>query len=163
MKCIFCGNLDSKVVDSRTNDATNSTRRRRECTSCSKRFTSYETVEVIPLLVVKKDGRREAFNKHKVKAGMVKSSEKRPISIAQIDEAVEEIEKKLTSTLDQEITSQRIGELILEQLKRLDAIAYVRFSAVYKHFSDITSFLDYIKKLEAELSTTKKKAQQLSI
>jgi len=151
MKCPFCSNPDSKVVDSRTNDATSSIRRRRECGRCAKRFTSYETVEVVPLLVIKKDGSREAFNKHKVKAGVVKSCEKRPISIAQIDDAVEEIERVLGSSLDQEVTSQRIGELILQQLKRLDEIAYVRFSAVYKHFANVSSFLDFIKQLEEEL------------
>ena len=158
MKCIFCGKGESKVVDSRTNDATSSIRRRRECTDCGKRFTSYETVEVVPLLVIKKDGSREAFNKHKVKAGIVKSCEKRPISIAQIDEAVEEIEKKLSASLDQEVPSSKIGELILEQLKSLDEIAYVRFSAVYKHFADVTSFLDFIKKLETEFSARRKSA-----
>ena len=103
------------------------------------------------MLVIKKDGSREAFNKHKVKAGVVKSCEKRPISIAQIDDAVEEIERVLGSSLDQEVTSQRIGELILQQLKRLDEIAYVRFSAVYKHFANVSSFLDFIKQLEEEL------------
>ena len=150
MKCIFCGHPENKVVDSRTNEATSSIRRRRECVSCGKRFTSYETVEVVPLLVVKKDGSREAFNREKAKAGMVKSTEKRPVTIAQIEAAVDEIEKALGATLDQEVTSSRIGDLILAQLKKLDEIAYIRFSAVYKHFEDISSFLDYIKRLESE-------------
>ena len=161
MKCIFCGNSESKVVDSRTNEASGSIRRRRECVRCTRRFTSYETVEVIPLLVVKKDGSRESFNKQKLRAGMVKCCEKRPISIAQIENAVDEIEKILSSSLDQEVTSARIGELILDQLKHLDEIAYIRFSAVYKHFTDVSSFLDYIKTLEGEFSARKKNAEQL--
>ena len=140
------------MLDSRTNNVTASIRRRRECTGCGKRFTSYETVETVPLLVVKKDGSREPFNKHKVKAGMVKSTEKRPISIAQIDKAVDRIERKLGESLDQEVSTTRVGELILEQLKMLDPIAFIRFSAVFTHFKDVHCFLDFIRALETEFA-----------
>ncbi|MCL2851351.1 MAG: transcriptional regulator NrdR [Firmicutes bacterium] len=148
MKCIYCGSSENKVVDSRYNDGGNSIRRRRECISCAKRFTSYETVELVPILVIKRDGGRESFNPQKIKSGVTKACEKRPVSMFEIDKLVENIEKTLSSNLDQEVTSQKIGDLIMKELKSLDEIAYVRFAAVYRQFKDISTFFDFIKELE---------------
>ena len=150
MKCIFCNSADNKVVDSRVNESGNSIRRRRECLECNKRFTSYETVEIVPLLVVKSGGRRESFNPQKIKTGIIKSCEKRPVTLEQIDKIVDGIEKHLASNLDQEITSERIGDLVMKELKKIDEISYVRFAAVYRQFKDISTFLDFVKNLEKE-------------
>jgi len=149
--------MDNKVVDSRVNEGSNSIRRRRECIACAKRFTSYETVELIPILVIKRDGSRESFNSQKIKGGIIKACEKRPVSILQIDKIVDNIEKTLSGNLDQEITSQKIGDLIMSELKKTDEIAYVRFAAVYRQFKDISTFLDFIKNLEGEMSGTSSK------
>lgn len=150
MKCIYCNHTDSKVVDSRVNESSNSIRRRRECIKCGKRFTSYETVEIVPLLVVKTDGSRQAFNIVKVKNGIVKACEKRPVTINQINTICENIEKQLLGSLEQEIPSARIGDMVMSELKKVDEIAYVRFAAVYRQFTDIATFLDFVKKLEKE-------------
>ena len=145
MKCIYCGFADSKVIDSRLNENGTSIRRRRECLECGKRFTSYETVEVVPLLVVKRDGSRQAFDAQKIKAGIVKACEKRPVSMQQINTLIEGIERTLINTLDQEVQSKVIGDMIMRELKQLDEISYVRFAAVYRQFQDVASFIEFIK------------------
>jgi len=145
MKCIFCGHAESKVVDSRNNESGSSIRRRRECLECAKRFTSYETVEIVPLLIIKRDGSRQAFDGRKIKAGVVKACEKRPVTVAQIDELVESIEKGLMNSLDQEVKSKVIGDMVMRELKKLDEISYVRFAAVYRHFQDIMTFTNFLK------------------
>ncbi|MCL2621688.1 MAG: transcriptional regulator NrdR [Firmicutes bacterium] len=150
MKCIYCGNIDSKVIDSRVNDGANSIRRRRECINCGKRFTSYETVEVVPMLVVKMDGTREPFNAIKIKTGIVKSCEKRPVTMTQIDALVADIERNIANSLEQEISSKVIGEMVMSGLKKIDEIAYVRFAAVYKQFKDISSLVSFVKNMETK-------------
>jgi len=152
---MFCGNPDNKVVDSRINEVGNSIRRRRECLKCGKRFTSYETVELIPILVIKKDGSRESFNPQKIKRGIQKACEKRPVGIEQIDQIVNNIEKTLSGYLDQEVSSVRIGDLIMHEIKAIDEIAYVRFAAVYRQFKDVSTFLEFVKGLEDEGASTK--------
>ena len=144
MKCIYCGNAESKVVDSRSTDEGNSIRRRRECLQCGKRFTTYEVIESTPVLVVKQDGTRQQFDSHKIKAGLIKACEKRPIAIRDIDALVASVEKQVYNSLEQEISSKRIGELVMEGLKELDQIAYVRFASVYRDFRDVTSFIEFI-------------------
>ena len=147
MRCIYCGHEESKVLDSRSTDETNSIRRRRECLNCGKRFTTYETVETVPILVVKKDGSRQPFNIEKIRAGMIKACEKRPVSIAQIDEMAADIEKQIQNSLRQEISSQEIGEMIMAKLKAVDEIAYVRFASVYRQFKDVTNFIKLITEM----------------
>lgn len=147
MRCIYCGHEESKVLDSRSTDETNSIRRRRECLNCGRRFTTYETVETVPILVVKKDGSRQPFNIEKIRAGMIKACEKRPVSIAQIDEMASDIEKQIQNSLRQEISSQEIGEMIMEKLKAVDEIAYVRFASVYRQFKDVTNFIKLITEM----------------
>ena len=144
MKCNYCGSEESKVIDSRSVEETNSIRRRRECLSCGKRFTTYEMVETTPILVIKADGSRQAFDPQKIKTGIIKSCEKRPINIAQIDELVSSIEKTISNSLDQEVSSAVIGEMVMDGLKRLDEISYVRFAAVYRKFKDITTFINFL-------------------
>ena len=151
MKCLFCNHSDSKVVDSRVNEGANSIRRRRECLKCGKRFTSYETVEVVPVLIVKRNGSRQSFDAQKVKKGIVKACEKRPVTAAQIGNIVENIEKTLINSLEQEISSQSIGDMVMAELKKVDEIAYVRFAAVYRQFKDISTFLDFVKNLEQDI------------
>ena len=147
MKCIYCQCEESKVLDSRSTDETNSIRRRRECLGCGKRFTTYETIETVPILVIKKDGSRQPFNIEKVKSGMIKACEKRPVSMAQIDTMASEIEKQIQNSLRQEIPSQQIGEMIMEKLKPVDEIAYVRFASVYRQFKDVTNFIKRITEM----------------
>jgi len=147
MRCIYCGHEDSKVLDSRSTEETNSIRRRRECLKCGKRFTTYETIETVPILVVKKDGSRQPFNIEKVRAGMIKACEKRPVSIAQIDQMALDIEKQIQNSLKQEIPSQEIGEMIMQKLKAVDEIAYVRFASVYRQFKDVTNFIKLITEM----------------
>jgi transcriptional repressor NrdR len=147
MKCIYCQCEESKVLDSRSTDETNSIRRRRECLGCGKRFTTYETIETVPILVIKKDGSRQPFNIEKVKSGMIKACEKRPVSMAQIDTMASEIEKQIQNSLRQEIPSQQIGEMIMEKLKPVDEIAYVRFASVYRQFKDVTNFIKLITEM----------------
>ncbi len=147
MKCIYCGCIDSKVVDSRQNEDGTSIRRRRECISCGKRFTTYETVENTPILVVKKDGSRQPFDIAKVKTGIMKACEKRPISMASIDKLVGEIQRKILNSLDQEVPSTYIGELVMEGLKEIDEVAYVRYASVHRQFKDINTLLDEIESL----------------
>lgn len=147
MKCIYCGCEDSKVLDSRSTEETNSIRRRRECLKCGKRFTTYETIETVPILVVKKDGSRQPFSIEKVKSGMIKACEKRPVSISQIDQMAADIEKQIQNSLRQEIPSQEIGEMIMQKLKAVDEIAYVRFASVYRQFKDVTNFIKLITEM----------------
>ena len=147
MKCVYCGSEESKVLDSRSTDETNAIRRRRECLGCGKRFTTYETIEMTPILVVKTDGSRQAFDINKVKNGMIKACEKRPVSMSQIEEVAANIEKTLQNNFSQEVPSSELGEMVMEALKKLDEVAYVRFASVYRQFKDIDSF----KKLLEEL------------
>jgi len=139
--------VESKVVDSRLNEEGSSIRRRRECLECKKRFTSYETVEIVPLLVIKRDGTRQAFDGQKIKSGVVKACEKRPVSAEQINKLVEDIEKALMNSLDQEIKSKIIGDMVMLELKKLDEISYVRFAAVYRQFQDIMTFVNFVKSM----------------
>ncbi|MBQ3047510.1 MAG: transcriptional repressor NrdR [Clostridia bacterium] len=147
MKCIFCGYTDSKVIDSRSADDTNSIRRRRECLKCGKRFTTYEMVESTPILVIKNDGSRQTFDPQKIKRGIIKACEKRPITMNQIDDLVLSIEKQISNSLEQEVKSSKIGEMVMDRLKKLDEISYVRFAAVYRKFKDITTFIDFLNKV----------------
>ena len=147
MKCPFCGFSESKVIDSRPTDEGEKIRRRRECVSCSKRFTTYEIIESVPIIVVKKDKSREAFDRVKLFNGMLRACEKRPVSISQIENAVADIEAELQNSLDREVTSVHIGELAMDRLKLLDEVAYVRFASVYRQFKDINTFMDELNKL----------------
>lgn len=147
MKCPFCGFTESKVIDSRPTDEGEKIRRRRECVSCSKRFTTYEIIESVPIIVVKKDKSREVFDRVKLFNGMLRACEKRPVSISQIENAVGDIEAELQNSLDREVTSVRIGELAMDRLKMLDEVAYVRFASVYRQFKDINTFMEELKKL----------------
>ena len=148
MKCIFCGYIDSKVIDSRSTDDDTSIRRRRECLKCGKRFTTYEVIENTPVLVVKNDGTRQTFDVNKIKNGIIKSCEKRPVAISDIEKLVNEIEKKVYNNLDQEISSSQIGEMVMSGLKNLDEVAYIRFASVYRQFRDVTTFADFISNFE---------------
>lgn len=150
MKCPFCGFSESKVIDSRPTDEGERIRRRRECASCSKRFTTYEIIESVPIIVVKKDKSREAFDRVKLFNGMLRACEKRPVSIAQIEKVVTDIEAELQNSLDREVTSVHIGELAMDKLKLLDEVAYVRFASVYRQFKDINTFMEELAKLLGE-------------
>ena len=150
MKCPYCSYQESKVVDSRHSDEGNSIRRRRECLSCQKRFTTYETVESLPVIVVKKDNSREPFDRDKILRGMVRASEKRPVAIADIETAVTEIEQIVQNSLEREVSTDRIGELVMERLKQMDEVAYVRFASVYRQFKDINSFMHELNKILQE-------------
>ena len=150
MKCPYCGYEESKVVDSRHSDDSLSIRRRRECLSCQKRFTTYETVESLPIAVVKKDNSREPFDRNKLLRGMVRACEKRPVSMADLETAVTEIEQIVQNSLDREVSTVKIGELVMERLKPLDEVAYVRFASVYRQFKDINSFMHELNKILAE-------------
>lgn len=147
MKCPFCAHPDDKVVDSRTIKDGELIRRRRECLSCSKRFTTYERIEEIPLMVVKKDGRREAFDRSKIVIGILKACEKRPVGVEQIEDVVDRIEKDINSSVEKEVRAETIGSLVMEELKVLDEVAYVRFASVYRQFKDINEFMDVLKTL----------------
>ena len=147
MKCMFCGCIESKVVDSRSTEDGTIIRRRRECLQCGKRFTTYETVENTPILVVKSSGARQVFDPNKVKSGIIKACEKRPVSMAKIDALVESIQKKIYNSLAQEINSKEIGEMVMEGLKEIDEVAYVRFASVYRSFTDISSFMSELQKM----------------
>ena len=147
MKCQFCENPDTKVIDSRPTEEGQAIRRRRECEKCNKRFTTYEKVEQMLLMVVKKDGRRETFDRDKVLSGIVKACEKRHVPMAEIEKVVDGIERGLTNTMEKEIESTFIGELIMENLKQIDEVAYVRFASVYRQFTDASTFVAEIEKL----------------
>jgi len=150
MKCQYCSCLDSKVIDSRPTDDGNSIRRRRECTNCGRRFTTYEKVELSPLFVVKRDGRRESFDSQKIKAGILHACDKLPVSMQQIDEIVTRVEQKAYASMDGEIQSEKIGDMVMNELKELNDVAYVRFAAVYRKFTDVGTFMNELKKLVDE-------------
>ena len=145
MKCPFCGCDDSKVLDTRPTDEGYTIRRRRECLNCQKRFTTYEKIEKSPIMVIKKDGNRQAFDREKIIRGMIKSCEKRPVSISEIENAVNNIEKRIENSMRKEITSLEIGDMVLDELKDLDEVSYVRFASVYREFKDLQSFMDELK------------------
>jgi transcriptional repressor NrdR len=147
MKCPFCGHTEDKVIDSRSSNEDRSIRRRRECLKCRKRFTTYEYVEQLSLMVIKKDGRREAFDRSKVLSGIVKACEKRPVSMDRIEQAVEKLERELQKNFDREVKAEVIGELVMEHLHKLDEVAYVRFASVYRQFKDINQFMRELKDL----------------
>ena len=150
MKCPYCSYLESKVVDSRPADEGASIRRRRECLSCHKRFTTYETVESLPLMVVKKDGSRQSFDRRKVLGGMIRACEKRPVPLAELEKIAEEIEQDLQNSMEREISTEAIGEKVMERLRNVDQVAYVRFASVYRQFKDIDTFMTELNKLLAD-------------
>ena len=150
MKCPYCGSLDSKVVDSRHSEDGLSIRRRRECLNCQKRFTTYENVESLPIIVVKKDNSRQSFDRNKILNGMVRACEQRPVPLADLEAAATEIEQILQNSLEREVSTERIGELVMERLKPLDEVAYVRFASVYRQFKDINSFMRELNKILEE-------------
>ena len=150
MKCPYCSNMESKVVDSRPADEGSSIRRRRECLACHKRFTTYETMERLPLMVIKKDGGRQAFDRSKLLSSMLKACEKRSVPMATLERVADEIELTLQNELEREIPSARIGELVMERLKQVDEVAYVRFASVYRQFKDISTFMAELSKLLEE-------------
>ena len=150
LKCPFCGFEESKVIDSRPTDEGERIRRRRECISCGKRFTTYEIIETVPIVVVKKDKSREVFDRNKLCNSMLKACEKRPVYMEQLEKAVSEIEAVLQNSLDREVTTVYIGELAMEKLKSIDEVAYVRFASVYRQFKDINTFMDELAKLLKE-------------
>ena len=150
MKCPYCGYSESKVIDSRPADENSSIRRRRECLSCGKRFTTYETVESLPMVVVKKDGSRQSFDRQKVLRGMIRACEKRPVSLAELERIADEIEQELQNSMEREIRTADIGEKVMERLRSVDQVAYVRFASVYRQFKDIDTFMAELNKLLAE-------------
>ena len=150
MKCPYCGFQESKVVDSRHSEDSLSIRRRRECLNCQKRFTTYEMVESLPIIVVKKDGSRQAFDRNMVLNSMVRAFDKRQVEMADLDRITTEIEQSIQNTLEREVSTDRIGELVMERIKPLDEVAYVRFASVYRQFKDINSFMQELKKIQEE-------------
>ena len=152
MRCPYCSYSESKVIDSRPAEEGTTIRRRRECLSCGKRFTTYEIMERLPLLVIKRDGSRQSFDRMKVIGGMVKACEKRPVRVDEIERIADEIEQELQSSLEREVSSVQIGEMIMDRLKDLDQVAYVRFASVYRQFKDIKTFLEELNKLLKETS-----------
>ena len=147
MRCPYCAHPESKVIDSRPAEEGASIRRRRECLSCRKRFTTYETMELLPLVVVKKDGSRQSFDRNKVMAGLIRACEKRPVPYSTLESMVSEIEQVLQNKMEREISSTEIGELVMERLKTVDDVSYVRFASVYRQFKDINTFIDELSKL----------------
>lgn len=150
MKCPYCSNLESKVVDSRPADEGASIRRRRECLACGKRFTTYETMESLPLVVVKKDGSRQSFDKDKVLRGMIRACEKRPVTMDRLVKIADQIEQEIQNSLERETSTEKIGELVMRHMKDVDEVAYVRFASVYRQFKDIDTFMDELNKLLAD-------------
>ncbi len=150
MKCPYCSYEESKVIDSRSADDGERIRRRRECLNCGKRFTTHEVIETVPIIVVKRDKSREVFDRNKLTAGILRACEKRPVSIEQIEEMVNSIEAKIQSSLDREITTMQIGELAMEEIKKVDEVSYVRFASVYRQFKDINTFMEELNKLLTE-------------
>lgn len=147
MRCPFCAHIEDKVVDSRESKDGDSIRRRRECLKCGKRFTSYERIDEIPFMVIKKDGRRETFERNKIMAGLLRACEKRPISAAQLESIVDEVEKAVMDSAEREVSTSDIGKIIMKRLKALDKVAYVRFASVYLEFEDVSEFMDELKYL----------------
>ncbi|MSO18893.1 MAG: transcriptional repressor NrdR [Acidobacteria bacterium] len=147
MKCPFCEHVESKVVDSRESEEAQSIRRRRECLKCERRFTTYERIDEIPYMIVKKDGRRERFDRQKVQAGLLRACEKRPVSTSQLEEVVNAVEMRVMESPDREMASTKIGEILMTRLRELDKVAYVRFASVYLDFKDVKEFMDELKDL----------------
>ena len=147
MKCLYCDCTDSKVVDSRSADDDRTIRRRRECTGCGRRFTTYETIEVTPVLVVKNNGTRESFNAEKIRNGIIKSCEKRPVPMSVIDGMVSDISKQVYNSMESEISTKAIGEMVMERLKKVDEVSYVRYASVYRSFKDLSSFMAELKQM----------------
>ena len=150
MRCQYCNCIESKVIDSRPTDDGNSIRRRRECMNCGRRFTTYEKIEMMPLIVVKRDGRRETFDAQKIKTGIIHACDKLPVSMQHIDDIVGRVEQKAYSSMDGEVTTEKIGDLVMSELKELNDVAYVRFAAVYRKFTDLGSFMTELQKLVDE-------------
>ena len=150
MKCPYCGHPESKVIDSRPADENASIRRRRECLSCARRFTTYETVESLPIVVIKKDGSRQSFDRQKVLRGMIRACEKRPVALAELERIADEIEQELQNSMEREIRTEVIGEKVMERLRKVDQVAYVRFASVYRQFKDIDTFMAELNKLLSE-------------
>ena len=150
MKCPYCAYEETKVVDSRHSEDGSSIRRRRECLKCAKRFTTYETVESLPMVVIKKDGSRQSFDRSKILNGMVRACEKRPVPLASLEKAADEIEQIVQNSLEREVRTEYIGELVMDRLKPLDEVSYVRFASVYRQFKDINSFMAELNKILAE-------------
>lgn len=147
MKCLYCECTESKVIDSRSADDDKTIRRRRECIACGRRFTTYETIEVTPILVVKNNGTRQSYNAEKVRNGIIKSCEKRPVSISVIDDMVADISKQVYNSMESEISTKAIGEMVMERLKKVDEVAYVRYASVYRSFKDLSSFMSELKQM----------------
>ncbi len=147
MKCPFCGFTEDKVIDSRSSNEDKSVRRRRECMKCKRRFTTYEYIEEAPLMVIKKDGRREAFDRNKIISGILKACEKRPVGMEKVEAVVDKVEKELQKSFDKEVKAQVVGELVMDYLHKLDEVAYVRFASVYRQFKDINHFVKELKDL----------------
>ena len=147
MKCPFCSHTEDKVIDSRSSNEDKSVRRRRECLKCKKRFTTYEYIEEVPLMVIKKDGRRESFDRNKIISGIIKACEKRPVSVEKIEAIVDKVEKELQKNFDKEVKAQVVGELVMDHMHKLDEVAYVRFASVYRQFKDINHFMKELKDL----------------
>ena len=150
MKCPFCGDLESKVVDSRRSEDGQSIRRRRECLHCQRRFTTYEIVESLPIIVVKRDGTRQSFDRNKILNSMMRAFDKRKVEVAELDQITTEIEQSIQNTLEREISTDRIGEMVMERLKPLDEVAYIRFASIYHRFQDASSFMREISKFLEE-------------
>ena len=147
MKCPFCGDVESKVVDSRRSDEGDSIRRRRECLACQRRFTTYEIVESLPIIVIKRDGSRQAFDRNKILNSMVRAFDKRKVELAQLERITTEIEQAIQNTLEREVSTDKIGEMVMERIKPIDEVAYIRFASVYRRFQDVSSFVAEINKL----------------
>jgi transcriptional repressor NrdR len=148
MKCPFCGDLESKVVDSRRSEDGDSIRRRRECLNCQRRFTTYEIMESLPIIVVKRDGTRQSFDRNKILNSMVRAFDKRKVEVAQLDRITTEIEQTIQNTLEREVSTDKIGEMVMERIKPLDEVAYIRFASVYRRFQDVGSFVAEINQLK---------------
>jgi len=159
MRCVFCGNEDSKVLDSRPVEEGRSIRRRRECLACGKRFTTYERIEELPLIVVKSDNRRELFDANKILNGLIKACDKRSVPLSVLESIVDEIERELRNNLDREVPSKAIGELVMGHLRAVDQVAYVRFASVYRKFEDVSTFIDAIRELQRESMANKKETE----
>lgn len=151
MRCAFCGYAESRVLDSRPVEEGRSIRRRRECQQCSKRFTTYERLEEVPLIVVKTDNRRELFDTSKMLKGLIKACDKRTVPVTVLEQMVNDIERELRNSLEREVSSKRIGELVMQHLRKVDQVAYVRFASVYRNFEDVSTFIDEIRKLQKEI------------
>ena len=147
MKCLYCNATESRVIDSRPTDEGLAIRRRRECVNCGRRFTTYEKIETMQIMVVKKDGSREAFDADKIRRGLIKACEKRPVAMLDVDALVRDVEQQIMNSLEQEVSSARIGEMVMERLRNLDEVAYVRFASVYRSFCDINTFMEELKTL----------------